>query len=188
MIRLDPMMAYNFQIALIDSSNTVVDPNHLLAATDTGLSAMQVISAIAGTLVGGFSECSGLDTQLETEDYKEGGLNDRVRKFPSRTTWSNIILKRGVGLGEDLWTWHYDYVSGKGKRRDGIIVLENDLHIPLKVWHFSRGLPVKWTGPAFNAKTSEVAIESLEIAHEGLDLTSPGTVAGAALNAVAGSF
>jgi phage tail-like protein len=188
MIRFDPMMAYNFHIALIDSSHTVVDPNHLLAGTDSGLSVMQVVSAVAGALLGGFSECTGLDTQIETEDFKEGGLNDRVRKFPTRTTWSNITLRRGVGLGEDLWLWRNDYVLGKGKRRDGIIVLETDLHIPLKVWHFTRGLPVKWTGPAFHARNSEIAIEALEIAHEGLDLTSPGTLASAAVDAVAGLF
>ena len=179
-------MTYNFHVALIDSSHTVIDPNGLLAATDSAPSTIDVIKAAGGALLGGFQECTGLETQLEVEDYKEGGLNDRVRKFPTRVTWSNIILKSGIGFGDDLWNWHAAYMTGNGKRRDGIIVLENDLHIPLKMWQFTRGLPIKYSGPAFNAKTSEVAIESIEIVHEGITLTSPASLAGAAGSAAAG--
>jgi len=181
MIQFSNVMSYNFHIALMNSSNTVVDPNNLLAATDSGPSLLGVVTAVAGALLGGFQECSGLDTSLEVEDYKEGGLNDRIRKFPSRVTWSNIVLKRGIGLSDDLWNWHAAYMNGTGVRRDGIIVLENDQHVPLKMWQFQRGLPIKWTGPAFNAKASEVAIESLEIVHEGITLTSPASLASAAL-------
>lgn len=184
MIQFDNLMTYNFHIALIDSSHTVVDPNNLLAGTDTSPSVLSAVAAVAGALLGGFQECTGLDTSLEVEEYKEGGLNDRVRKFPTRVTWSNIVLKRGIGIGDDLWNWHAAYMNGNGKRRDGIIVLENDLHVPQKMWQFQRGLPIKWSGPAFNAKTSEVAIESLEIVHEGITLTSPASLASAAIGTV----
>lgn len=180
MIGLQPM-SYNFHIALIDSSHTVVDPNHLLASTDGVPSAIDVAVSAGGALAGGFQECSGLETQLEVEDFKEGGLNDRVRKFPTRVGWSNIVLKRGVAFGDDLWNWHAAYTTGKGKRRDGIIVLENDLHVPLKIWQFTRGLPIKYTGPSLNAKASEVAIEAIEIVHEGITLSSPASLAGALL-------
>ena len=186
MIQLMPM-TYNFHIALIDSSHTVVDPNNLLAATDTSPGVFDVVSAIAGALLGGFQECTGLETSLDFEEYKEGGLNDRVRKFPTRTTWSNIVLKSGLGFGDGLWNWHADYAKGKGKRRDGVIVLENDLHIPLKMWMFTRGLPIKYSGPTFNAKASEVAIETLEIMHEGITLTSPASIAGDVAAAAAGA-
>jgi phage tail-like protein len=185
-IQLVPM-TYNFHIALIDSSHVVVDPNNLLASTDSVPSIVDVVVAAGGALLGGFQECTGLDTSLEVEDYKEGGVNDRIRKFPSRLTWSNIVLKRGIGFGDDLWNWHAAYVTGTGKRRDGLIVLENDLHVPLKMWQFARGLPIKWTGPTFSAKASEVAIEALEIVHEGITLTSPASIAGGAANAVAGA-
>jgi len=174
-------MSYNFHIALMNSSNTVVDPNNLLASTDSLPSAYSVVTAVAGALLGGFQECTGLETSLEVEDYKEGGLNDRIRKFPTRVNWSNIVLKRGIGLSDDLWNWHAAYMTGTGVRRDGIVVLEDDQHVPQKMWHFQRGLPIRWTGPAFNAKTSEVAIESLEIVHEGITLTSPSSLASAAI-------
>jgi phage tail-like protein len=67
-----------------------------------------------------------------------------------------------------LWDWHYGFVEGVGKRRDGIIVLLNDLHLPNNIWRFSRGLPVRYVGPVMNATQNSVAIESIEIAHEGI--------------------
>jgi phage tail-like protein len=194
-------MAYNFSISLMKSSNTVVDPDHLLSSTDSAplpRAAPRVTSPVTtvgislggsssphkaapAAAAGGFSECTGLETTFEIEDYKEGGLNDRIRKFATRATWSNIVLKRGICLSDDLWTWYSSYVAGTGVRRDGIITLEDDQHNQINQWHFSRGLPIKWTGPAFNAKTSEVAFEAIEIVHEGFVLTSPSTLATAAI-------
>ncbi len=167
--RLDPLPAFNFIISLIDTSSTV-------SAIKTG---------VLGPVMGGFSECSGLESTLETYDYREGGVNDRIHRFPTRFTYANITLKRGVGYGDDLWLWHQQFVEGKGKRRNGLIILQNELRIPVKIWAFSNGLPVKWSGPSLNARTSEVSIEALEIAHEKLELMiSPGQ----ALNKLGGAL
>ena len=155
-LRLDPLMGYNFTINLIDTSSTMAMVTSLLA------------SAVTDTLLGGFSECSGLEMALEVEDYKEGGRNGAVLKFPTRVTWSPIVLKHGMGAGNSLWDWHYGFATGKGKRKDGIITLLNDLHMPSHIWHFRRGLPLKYTGPSLIAGQSTVAIEGLEIVHEGL--------------------
>ena len=155
-LRLDPLMAYNFTINLIDTSST------------TALLKSAALSAVTDVLLGGFSECSGLEMALEVEEYKEGGRNGAVLKFPTRVTWAPIVLKHGMGAGNGLWDWHYDFATGKGKRKDGIITLMNDLHIPSHIWHFRRGLPVKYTGPTLVAGQSTVAIEALEIVHEGL--------------------
>jgi len=146
MIQLMPM-TYNFHIALIDSSHTVVDPNGLLAATDSVPSTLDVIKAVGGALLGGFSECTGLETSLEVEDYKEGGLNDRVRKFPTRVTWSNIVLKSGIGFFDTLWNWHADYMQGKGKRRDGVIVLETTCTCRLRCGSLLAGYPLSMQDP-----------------------------------------
>jgi phage tail-like protein len=163
-VRIDPVGSYNFLITLVDSSSVLTS----------------VLIGIQNVVLGGFTECSGLEMSLDVEEYQEGGRNGTVLKFPTRVTWTNIRLRRGVALSDDLWNWHYGFVEGKGKRRDGIIVLQNDLHIPVKVWHFTRGLPVKWTGPSMDATQSQVAIEELEIAHEGLKLYAPGAaIAGA---------
>lgn len=167
--RLDPLPAFHFYIALIDTS------------TDLSL----IASAVGGFALGGFSECSGLDASLEIEEYKEGGVNDRVHKFPKRSTFANISLKRGVSFGEDLWLWHEEFLKGEGTRRNGLIVLANEMRIPVKIWSFERGLPMKWSGPTFNAGSSDIAIESLEIAHEKLQLVmSPGKALDSVIGAV----
>jgi phage tail-like protein len=148
------VLSYNFLISLLDTSSN--------------LAKSIAVSAIMEVALGGFSECSGLEMSLDVEEYNEGGRNGYALKFPTRVKWSNITLKKGVGAGTDLWDWHYGFVEGRGKRRDGIVILQNDLHIPNNVWYFRRGLPVKYTGPSMSATQSDVAIESIEIAHEGI--------------------
>ena len=156
-VRNDPFMGYNFVIKLLDSSGQLVD----------------AWSAIESGVLGGFSECSGLEMTLEVEPYQEGGNNGTVLQFPTRITWGNIRLQRGMTLSDELWKWHYGFVEGKGKRRDGLIALQNDLHEPVKLWRFEKGLPVKWTGPTMDATQNQVAVEELEIVHEGLKLEPP---------------
>ncbi|MGZ9233915.1 MAG: phage tail protein [Anaerolineales bacterium] len=173
-VRGDPVLNHNFVISLIDSSST-------LAIVKSA-----ALSGILDVAVGGFSECSGLEMSLKVEEYREGGRNSTVLKFPSRVEWPNITLKKGIGSGTDLWDWHYGFVEGKGKRRDGIITLLTDRHIPHIIWYFLHGLPVKYTGPSLNATQNNVAIEAIEITHEGiyqlpfvgLGATAVGAVAG----------
>jgi phage tail-like protein len=154
-MRIDPLGSFNFYLTLVDTSD--------LLGT--------IISVTTGYLVAGFSECTGMDASLEVMEYKEGGVNDHVHKFPTRASHSNVTLKRGtIYLYDELWTWHHDFVRGRGKRKDGLIVLRDEARQPAKVWKFKRGIPMKWVGPALNASQSAVAIESLEIAHEGLVL------------------
>jgi len=170
--RLDPLPAFHFLVALLDTSSAF----------------STVASGASGLALGGFSECSGLESTLETVDYLEGGVNDRVHRFPSRMAYGTVTLRRGVGFSEDLWLWHQAFLDGKGTRRDGLIVLQNELRVPIKIWTFRRGLPVKWTGPTLNARASELSIEALEIAHEKLELQlSPGAALSAAAGAISGA-
>ncbi len=154
-LRNDPLSVFNFYLTLIDASNVLGT----------------LISAALNYAVAGFSECSGLDATMEVMEYKEGGVNDYVHKFPTRASHGNITLKRGViYLADDLWNWHQGFVQGAGTRKDGLILLLDDSRAPAKVWKFKRGIPIKWLGPSLNATQSGVAIESLEIGHEGLIL------------------
>jgi phage tail-like protein len=153
--RIDPLSTFSFYITLIDSSN--------LAGT--------LLTAVLNYAVAGFSECSGLEATVEIMDYREGGLNTYVHRFATRAVYSNLTLKHGViYLLDDLWTWHYNWVQGIGTRKDGLLVLLDESRNPAKIWKFKSAIPTKWVGPAFNASQSNVAIESLEIAHEGLVL------------------
>jgi phage tail-like protein len=152
--RTDPYRSFNFVISLVDSSNS----------TDTTLKPAQSKAA------GGFSECSGLEMSLDVEEYKEGGNNATILKFPTRMKWTNLKLKRGLTANKDLWDWHYGFVHGKVVRKDGIVTLQDEQQNPVRQWSFTRGLPIKWAGPSFNATQNSVAIEELEITHEGLKL------------------
>jgi phage tail-like protein len=154
--RRDPVGAYNFVVTFVDASSQ-------LSVT---------LRSIGSSAAGAFSECSGLEMTLEVEEYKEGGNNGVVLKFPTRNSFSPIRLKRGVTYDQSLWDWYYGFVRGVGQRRDGLVVLQDDSRQPVKIWQFRRGLPTKFTGPTLNAAQSQVAIEELEITHEGLELTS----------------
>ena len=168
MIRLDPLPAFNFYIMLIK------DPKD----------AVGLLVAGASAVLGGFSECTGLESEIQTEDYTAGGANDRVFRFPTRAAFPPITLTRGVGFSEDLYLWHEEFLQGEGKRRNGLIFLANELRLPIKVWSFENAIPTKWSGPSLNATTSGTSIEKLEIVHEKLNLVmSPGK----ALDAVIGS-
>jgi phage tail-like protein len=154
-LRIDPLGVFNFYLTLIDASNV----------NDT------LITAPVNYQVAGFSECSGLEATVEVLEYKEGGVNDYTHKFPTRASFANITLKHGViYLYDDLWSWHNAFVLGNGTRKDGLIVLLDESRSQKKIWKFKRGIPMKWVGPSLNATQSAVAIESLEIAHEGLFL------------------
>jgi phage tail-like protein len=152
--RVDPYRAFNFLITLVDSASSL----------GTALTPLQFAPA------GGFSECSGLEFSLEIEEYREGGNNGTVLRFPTRAKWSNLRLKCGLALSDDLWQWHYAMVQGNVVRRDGVVTLQDEQQTPVKMWSFTRGLPVKWNGPSLNAMQSQVAFEEIEIAHEGLAL------------------
>lgn len=127
---------------------------------------------------GAFQECSGLEVEMDVDEYLEGGRNDGVIKRVGRAKYSPIVLKRGMFYGSgnkanrDLWNWLQDVVSGQRPvaRYDGIIeVMSSGMNVSA-TWVFDRGLPLKIRGPELNAKTGEVAMEELHIAHEGLRL------------------
>jgi phage tail-like protein len=189
-MRIDPYKAFNFLITLTKSAKQLnfggyappppvprpPRPPHVVRVT-----ARVSLGSSRGSAgpphppppappAGGFSECTGLEIGLDAEEYKEGGNNGKSLRFPSRVKWTNIKLKRGLALSDDLWLWHYGFVEGTVARRDGVVTLLDEQLNPVKVWAFKRGLPVRWTGPSLNAMQSQVAIEELEIAHEGLVL------------------
>src|SRR6266849_119226 len=155
-LRSDPVLNHNFVVSLLDTSS-------VLATVGSGL-----VSTLLDVVVGGFSECQGLEASMKIEEWNEGGNNGTVLKFPGRVSWTNITLKRGVAANSSLWDWFYGFAQGHGKRRDGVIALLNERLAPSNIWYFRRGLPSKYSGPQMNATQNNVAIESIEIAHEGI--------------------
>jgi phage tail-like protein len=126
--------------------------------------------------VAGFAECTGLNIETKVLEYKEGGNNATTLKFPEPSTFGNVTLKRGVTISNELIEWQLDVVSGtfgKNARTNNpsiAIVLMNEKGDDVRRWNLVRAFPVKWVGPDLKASGSEVAIETLELAHEGIQL------------------
>jgi phage tail-like protein len=167
--RTDPVGGWNFSVGLVETSSVT----------------SVVIGAVAGPLRAGFSECTGLETSMAVEEYREGGRNDTVLRFPGRVSWSPLRLRRGVVASPELWQWYEAFVLGRGKRRDGVVTLHDSTGRPVRVWRFHRGIPSRWAGPALNATQNAVAVEELEIVHEGIRPES-GSVVSQIAGAVAG--
>jgi phage tail-like protein len=118
----------------------------------------------------GFRECSGLDASQDPIEYREGTEGLTARKLPGLNKYSNISLKWGMTDDTELWDWRKKAIAGKVERKNGSIVLLDESGEEKLRWNFREAWPTKWTGPSFNATGNEVAIETLEITHEGLEL------------------
>ena len=128
---------------------------------------------IDGVVKGGFSECSGLSTDTNIMEYREGNEQQgTTRKLPGLIKYSNITLRRGYSKDSKLWEWRKKVIDGKTQRTSGTITLLDEARQPALQWNFRMGWPSKWDGPSLNGKTSEIAIEMLEIANEGIELAS----------------
>jgi phage tail-like protein len=156
------------------------------ASASASLSAGAAIGFGAGVSAGGgaaladgsFQECSGLEVEMDVQEYLEGGRNDGVIRRVGRAKYQSLVLKRGMfhpdsgTVNRDLWQWLQSIVSGERPvpRYDGVVEVLGVGEEVVATWTFDRGLPVRLRGPELNAKTGEIAIEELHIAHEGLRL------------------
>jgi phage tail-like protein len=186
---VNPVPVFDFTVILMNAT-----PSSGLTA------ALGAVTGVASAvLTGSFSEVSGLHAEMETEEYREGGRNSGPHKFIKWGKYPNLVCKRGVTPNTDLWDWYYQVLYGDQSvlRKNGIVVLTDRSaagaagatlaaipgltglgRLPIAVWSFSNGLPEKLQGPGLNAKSNEIAIETLEIAHEGLTRLGPGMVPG----------
>ncbi len=124
---------------------------------------------LPGITIGRFRECSGIEVEVEVLDYMEGGSNDFVHKLPTRVKYPNVVLKRGVTHEEALAKWFFDS-RFTPQRRDMTITLLGPGTQVVRSWTFMNAYPVKWTGPNLSASSNQIAVESLEVVHNGLRL------------------
>jgi phage tail-like protein len=151
---LDPLPKFRFIVTL--------DPGDAYLPAAQALLLPLVASA-------GFQEVTGLGSQLEVTSYAEGGRNDTTHQLPVRHKWNAITLKRGLVRDPGLWSWYQAGLADSlGARRDGAVILLGPDGVPAAAWAFHGGLAAKWTGPDLHAEQNAVAVEALEIAHEGL--------------------
>jgi phage tail-like protein len=140
--RKDPLPAYVFKIS-IDGLTT-------------------------GSACAFFKSVGGIAYEVETVPLKEGGVNNTTWNLVGGFKWKNIVLKRGFTADSELLQWRTDWLNGTMVRHSGTITQLNSALQPVAIWSFSGGFPVKWEISEFDASKNEVAIETLEIAHNGL--------------------
>lgn len=124
-----------------------------------------------GTRVG-FSEVTGLTQENQVIEYRDGSFPEYSSiKMPGLRKFSNVTLKRGVIKADnDFFKWLQTVRLNTVERRDLVISLLNEKHEPVMTWKVQNAFPVKLEGPQLKASANEVAIESIELAHEGLEL------------------
>ncbi len=128
---------------------------------------------IDNTVVGGFSDVSGLTHDTDVIPYREGtDFNLNVRQLIGLRKYNAIQCKAGLTTSRALWLWRLNIINGVADRRNGSILLLNELRKRVVEWHFENGWLSKYEGPTLNAKGNEVAIESIEIVHEGLKIVA----------------
>jgi len=115
-----------------------------------------------------FHEVSGFDSTIDVIEHREGGENTTPHKLPGATKYGNIVLKWGMTDDQELYRWHRDVVTGTVLRRNGSIVLLDRRGQEVARWNFFNAWPAKYDAPDFNAEGNDVAIETMELAHEGL--------------------
>ena len=123
---------------------------------------------IESDLVAGFTEASGIQAEAEIFEWLEGGENTSVLKFPGRAKYGNITLKHGFTMSEKLWNSFKKTLQGEPERKTLTVIMFDTKGNRKRDWTFNRAFPVMWTGPALKANGNEIAIETVEFAHEGL--------------------
>jgi phage tail-like protein len=130
---------------------------------------------VSGVTLAEFAECSGMDVKVKTELIRQGGQNEFVHALPGRIEYTNLVLKRGYMTNSELFTWCMNMLNRQGKpieRREVTVSLvapmaKGGLKTMFQ-WTFLGAYPVKWSGPQFKAGDNGVAMETLELAHEGI--------------------
>jgi phage tail-like protein len=119
----------------------------------------------------GFKGCTGLDSSTIATKYREGTDPTLAqRQLPALLNHTAITLTRGITDDRALWDWRNDIAKGKGTRHDISIILRDDLGEEKIRWNIKNAFPTKWSGPSFDATSDAVAVETLELTHEGVEV------------------
>ncbi len=121
---------------------------------------------------GVFSEVSGIQAKIEVTPFHEGGINSQVHQLPGKATVENITLKRGIVKGNVFFKWFNEVLMGDVKRKNVTIRMNTPDGKPLYTWDLLNAFPCQWSTSNFNANSTEMAIETLVLAHEGFGKTT----------------
>lgn len=127
---------------------------------------------IDGLEAGGFSEVTGFDASIDVMEYREGDMVQTPLKIPGLKKYGNLTLKKGIMDSKVLYDWITTGINGAVDRKTITVTLLDEEEAPAASWQVINAWPSKYTAPDFNATSSEIAIETLEIAHEGMTRVS----------------
>ena len=152
---LAPLQVFNFQVDFYQ------DP------LDSDQDSDETVAVCSGA----FSECTGLEATMEPKVIKEGGRNYGAAQRAGPVTFATVILKRGMTTTRDLWSW-FEMVSGGAyaHRLSAYITMNDIAGLPVMTWKLTNVMPVKFKSADLNAKGTDVGIEELHLAHEGISL------------------
>jgi phage tail-like protein len=125
---------------------------------------------IDGLQVAGFSEVRLPEGRIEAVAYREGTDKTAARLLPGRVEFGPVVLQRGFAGDPALFEWWNDVVQGNVARRNVVIVLLDEQRQEVARWLIRRAWPSKWIGPELRGLGNEVAIETFELSHEGIEL------------------
>lgn len=145
-VRDNPYPGYNFLVSIEGVSD---DPGEIQAA---------------------FAEISGLGVEITPIEYRTGAERTTVRKLPGLTKYSNVTFKRGITGDLRFWRWIEQTLHGGVQRCSVTVTMLDEKRAPVLQFRLSNAWPVKFEGPTLNATTNDVAIELMEICHEGMDI------------------
>ncbi len=113
-----------------------------------------------------FVEVGGLALEVATEEVPEGGENRFVQRYPGRAKYGDLVLKRGLLKGSEVWNWARQCIEELDVApKDVDVTLLNEAHEPLMSWHLVGAYPVKWSVSDFNATANSVVVETLTLAY-----------------------
>jgi phage tail-like protein len=170
---MQPVPTFNFRVYFAPAA----PESNAFDAGDVVQTAAGQVAATTTPKPIGFAEVSGINSELEIEEYREGGRNFEPHRFPRWGRYANLVFRRGVTDDLFVWSWWADVISHSytlsqnpvpSPRRNGVIVLEGFDHKAVAGWFFANALPERLVGPGLNARSNEIAIETLELSHEGL--------------------
>jgi phage tail-like protein len=117
--------------------------------------------------IGMFTRCSGLELQVDVLEYAEGGNNEFVHQLPGRLRYPNLVLARGLTNEDAVLKW-FTATRTKADLKEVTITFQTHKQKTIRTFTFADAFPVRWTGPAAEAGTATIPLETLEIAHGGL--------------------
>lgn len=124
---------------------------------------------VDGLLVGSFSTVHGLQSEVQVTEHAEGGVNEYRHQFPGQVHYPRLVLARGVTEIDTMYAWYARVCQGEFKRRDIMVMMLDRRRFPVVWWNVMAALPVKWTGPDFDAsRSTQVAVETVELVHRGI--------------------